>query len=177
MRLHLQTVEDFAELLSDMREYDVPYVMRTAIDNDLRVGGWYLVEPTEGKGCKCVRQEEIVEKADVKILAFDIECTKAPLKFPAHDHDQIFMISYMCAGQGYLTINREVVSDDVQDFEYTPKPDFPGPFKVRVHASMFFAALLSCFGHARCRCSTNETRRVCYGGFCCTFKNSSHKLS
>ena len=31
---------------------------------------------------------------------------------------------------GYLIINREVVSEDIESFEYTPKPDFPGPFEV-----------------------------------------------
>ena len=69
-------------------------------------------------------------KAEPRVLAFDIECTKAPLKFPDAEIDQIFMISYMFDGQGYLIINREVVSEDVEDFEYTPKPQYPGPFVV-----------------------------------------------
>ena len=40
------------------------------------------------------------------MLAFDIECTKAPLKFPDAAVDQVFMISYMVDGQGFLIINR-----------------------------------------------------------------------
>ena len=52
------------------------------------------------------------------MLAFDIECTKAPLKFPVADVDQIFMISYMIDGQGYLIVSREVVSKDIDDFVY-----------------------------------------------------------
>ena len=40
------------------------------------------------------------------------------------------MISYMIDGIGYLIINREVVSEDIESFEYTPKPEFPGPFTV-----------------------------------------------
>ena len=36
------------------------------------------------------------------------------------------MISYMLDGQGYLIINREVVGADVDDFEYNPKPEYPG---------------------------------------------------
>ena len=40
------------------------------------------------------------------------------------------MISYMMDGFGYLIINRETVSEDIADFEYTPKPEFPGPFTV-----------------------------------------------
>ena len=31
------------------------------------------------------------------------------------------MISYMIDGQGFLIVNREVVSADVDDFEFTPK--------------------------------------------------------
>ena len=40
------------------------------------------------------------------------------------------MISYMIDRQGYLITNREVVSRDIDDFEYTPKPEFEGPFIV-----------------------------------------------
>jgi DNA polymerase epsilon subunit 1 len=36
------------------------------------------------------------------------------------------MISYMVDRQGYLIINREVVSEDIDNFEYTPKPEFEG---------------------------------------------------
>jgi DNA polymerase epsilon subunit 1 len=37
---------------------------------------------------------------------------------------------YMLDQQGYLIVNRELVSEDVRDFEYTPKPEFVGPFRV-----------------------------------------------
>jgi DNA polymerase epsilon subunit 1 len=63
-------------------------------------------------------------------LAFDIETTKAPLKFPDSTVDQIMMISYMIDGQGFLITNREVVSEDIADFDYTPRPDYPGPFMI-----------------------------------------------
>ena len=32
--------------------------------------------------------------------------------------------------QGYLLCNREIISHDVGDFEYTPKPEYEGPFTV-----------------------------------------------
>lgn len=32
--------------------------------------------------------------------------------------------------QGFLICNREIVSQDVEDFEYTPRPEFEGPFAV-----------------------------------------------
>lgn len=32
--------------------------------------------------------------------------------------------------QGYLITNREIVSEDVEDFEYTPKPEYEGPFTI-----------------------------------------------
>ncbi len=66
----------------------------------------------------------------IRILAFDIECEKSPLKFPNAETDRIFMISYMIDGQGFLIVNREIVSEDIQDFEYTPKSKYPGPFKI-----------------------------------------------
>ena len=40
------------------------------------------------------------------------------------------MISYMIDKQGYLITNRQIVSKDIEDFEYTPKPEFEGPFIV-----------------------------------------------
>lgn len=67
---------------------------------------------------------------DPIVLAFDIETTKLPLKFPDAATDQIMMISYMIDGQGFLIVNREICSADVEDFEYTPKPEYEGPFTV-----------------------------------------------
>ena len=32
--------------------------------------------------------------------------------------------------KGYLLVNREVVAADVENFEYTPKPEYEGPFTV-----------------------------------------------
>ena len=40
------------------------------------------------------------------------------------------MISYMIDGRGYLITNREIVSEDVADFDFTPKPEFPGHFVI-----------------------------------------------
>lgn len=40
------------------------------------------------------------------------------------------MISYMVDKKGYLIVNREVVGADISDFEYTPKPEYEGPFTV-----------------------------------------------
>lgn len=50
----------------------------------------------------------------------------------AHLRSQVFMISYMLDRQGYLIINREVVSEDIHDFEYTPKPEFEGEGQQRL---------------------------------------------
>ncbi|GMF20503.1 unnamed protein product [Phytophthora lilii] len=119
--------------LLELREYDVPYPMRVAIDLDIRVGAWYHVDydPTAPYAPSDVRrQKDMVDKAEPVVCAFDIECTKAPLKFPDAQVDQIYMISYMIDRQGYLIVNREFVSEEIQDFEYTPKEDYPGPFIV-----------------------------------------------
>ena len=40
------------------------------------------------------------------------------------------MISYMLDGEGFLITNREVVSEDIEDFEFTPKPEYEGLFTV-----------------------------------------------
>ena len=129
--------DDLMSLCVDIREYDVPYYVRVSIDNDIHVGSWYEVSCRENDGgdefCEgsvSLQKQEIIEKAQPRVLAFDIECFKQPLKFPVAETDPIFMISYMVDGQGYLIISREYVSQNIEDFEYTPKPEFPGPFEI-----------------------------------------------
>lgn len=36
----------------------------------------------------------------------------------------------MIDGQGFLITNREIVSEDIADFDYTPKPEYEGPFMI-----------------------------------------------
>ena len=118
---------DPRECIIDVREYDVTYYLRVAMDIDIRVGLWYAVTFTEGKPF-FKQLTERVKRADPVVMAYDIETTKAPLKFPDHAIDQIMMISYMVDGQGYLITNREIVSENIDDFEYTPKEGYEGPF-------------------------------------------------
>lgn len=53
--------DDFFETLVDMREYDVPYVVRVAIDQDLRVGAWYTVS-ARGDGVTLKWEKDMLEK-------------------------------------------------------------------------------------------------------------------
>ncbi|KAF2033241.1 DNA polymeras-like protein epsilon [Setomelanomma holmii] len=125
----ITTTVDASEFIVDIREYDVPYHVRVAIDMDVRIGNWYTVEAKHGViSIKCI--EDRLTPADPVVMAYDIETTKLPLKFPDAVFDQIMMISYMIDGQGFLITNREIVSEDIQDFEYTPKPEYQGPFMI-----------------------------------------------
>lgn len=120
---------DASELMMDIREYDVPYHVRVAIDKDIRIGKWYSIMQAPS-GPSFVENKERVAFADPVVLAFDIETTKAPLKFPDSAVDQVMMISYMIDGEGYLITNRSIISEDIDDFEYTPKPEYPGEFTI-----------------------------------------------
>ncbi|GAY59808.1 hypothetical protein CUMW_197330 [Citrus unshiu] len=124
-----QRPQDFLDCIVDLREYDVPYHIRFAIDNDVRCGQWYDVS-VSSTGPLLEKRVDLLQRAEVHVCAFDIETTKLPLKFPDADYDIIMMISYMLDGQGYLIINRECVGEDIEDLEYTPKPEFEGYFKV-----------------------------------------------
>lgn len=125
-----QAVDLERELL-DIREYDVDYTTRMCIDYDLRVGKWFEVCPQEGSSeCVMRPRDDLVVPPDAKVFAYDIETCKAPLKFPDADRDQIMMISYMINTDGYLITNREVVAEDIEDFEYTPKPEYEGVFSI-----------------------------------------------
>ncbi|KAI0826611.1 DUF1744-domain-containing protein [Trametes gibbosa] len=121
--------KDPREGIIDIREYDVPYYLRVAMDNDIRVGLWYAISFTAGQPAFKLLTER-VKRADPVVMAYDIETTKAPLKFPDQAIDQVMMISYMIDGQGYLITNRDIVSEDIEDFEYTPKDGYEGPFTV-----------------------------------------------
>ena len=115
------------ENISDIREYDLPLHLRCSIDKSVFVGTWYQVKcKGNDEEPEITKREDLIERPDCIVLAFDIETTKLPLKFPDPKLDQIMMISYMIDGQGYLITNREIISTDVEDFEYTPKPEFEG---------------------------------------------------
>ncbi|KAF2086249.1 DNA polymeras-like protein epsilon [Saccharata proteae CBS 121410] len=120
---------DASDFIVDIREYDVPYHVRVAIDKDIRIGKWYTVEAKHGTTTLTCLEERLT-RADPIVMAYDIETTKLPLKFPDAAFDQIMMISYMIDGQGFLVTNREIVSEDIADFDYTPKPEYEGPFMV-----------------------------------------------
>eukprot|EP00043_Microstomoeca_roanoka_P015073 m.150253 g.150253 ORF g.150253 m.150253 type:complete len:2376 (-) comp16169_c0_seq1:102-7229(-) len=126
---HRKHVDDVLDNVIDIREYDVPYHMRVSIDKKIVVAKWYDVRIATSEVLIIERPDKLL-RPDPIVLAWDIETTKLPLKFPDMETDQIMMISYMIDGQGYLIINREIVSEDIEDFEYTPKPEFPGPFIV-----------------------------------------------
>lgn len=114
--------------IDDIREYDVKYGVRVAIDMGVYVGLWYDVTVSHGHTTVERCDDSKYAPAMPKVVAFDIETTKAPLKFPQPEVDQIYMISYMVDGRGYLIVNREIVSADIGPFEYTPKPEYEGFF-------------------------------------------------
>jgi DNA polymerase epsilon subunit 1 len=168
------------QYLIELREYDVPYLVRVCTDLDIRAGTWYTVQlfndnemndstnklqlqntnntRTITTSNNTIQQPQLPDysgvrllepdresKANPVVLAFDIECTKAPLKFPSAEYDEIFMISYMVSSssaanhnngnnsntpQGYLIVSRSIVSQDISDFDYTPQTNYPGPFHI-----------------------------------------------
>ncbi|KAJ5074812.1 intein-containing DNA polymerase epsilon catalytic subunit a precursor [Anaeramoeba ignava] len=117
------------DFITEIREYDIPYYIRVAIDTGIRVGYWYNVRYFEGNSI-LTHVSEFEDRPELQILAFDIETTKSPLKFPDPQVDQVMMISYMLSGKGYLIVNREIVSTDIKNLEYTPKPEFEGKFHI-----------------------------------------------
>ncbi|XP_075982570.1 DNA polymerase epsilon catalytic subunit 1 [Anticarsia gemmatalis] len=127
---HAKKTTDHMENILDIREHDVPYHVRVSIDMQIFCGTWYTIKSRGTETPIFTKRDDIIERPDPIVLAFDIETTKLPLKFPDSQTDQIMMISYMIDAQGYLITNREIISVDVEDFEYTPKPEFEGQFIV-----------------------------------------------
>ena len=113
------------DMIQDIREDDIPYHVRVCIDNEIRCGCWYQVKSSE-QGCNLTYLKEKLTKCPLTVLAFDIETTKVPLKFPDPRIDSIMLISYMIDGDGFLITNRSIISEEIEDFQYTPKPEFDG---------------------------------------------------
>ncbi|VIO96069.1 DNA polymerase family B, exonuclease domain containing protein [Brugia malayi] len=119
------------EKIIDLREHDLPYQMRVCIDLEVFVGLWYRVTGRDlDRKPKITRHPTLIDPPEPVVLAYDIEVTKLPLKFPDSSFDEIMMISYMVNGNGFLIINRQIISSDVDDFEYTPRPEYKGIFRV-----------------------------------------------
>eukprot|EP00768_Dysnectes_brevis_P005400 gnl/Dysnectes_brevis/3887_a5028_282.p1 GENE.gnl/Dysnectes_brevis/3887_a5028_282~~gnl/Dysnectes_brevis/3887_a5028_282.p1 ORF type:complete len:2152 (+),score=783.83 gnl/Dysnectes_brevis/3887_a5028_282:42-6497(+) len=141
-------------VLQELVEYDVPYVTRALIDTGVRCSAWYDVEATPNSVTLEHRADLAEKPGNPRVLAFDIETTKQPLRFPdAEGGDEVMMISYMLDEQGFLIVNRAIVSEDIQNFEYTPKPEYYGPFHV-FNEPDEAALLRRFFDHCR-ECSPN----------------------
>jgi DNA polymerase epsilon subunit 1 len=128
--VEVEEEENFLTKITELREYDVPYYNRVCIDNEIRVSFWYDLDIEDGRISRMTHLTEKLDKPGLRILAFDIETTKAKMKFPDPLFDEVMMISYMVDGKGFLITNREIISEDIDDFEYTPLPEYEGRFTV-----------------------------------------------
>ncbi|OMO97634.1 hypothetical protein CCACVL1_04499 [Corchorus capsularis] len=120
---------DCLDYTVDLCDYDVPYHVRFAIDNDVRCGQCYDVS-VSSSGVILEKRTDLLQRAEVRVCAFDIETPKLPSKFPDAEYDLIMMISYMVDGQGYLIINRECLGQRHRGLGVYSKTRFQECFKV-----------------------------------------------
>lgn len=97
-------VTDQLENITGIREYDVPYHVRVAIDLKINVGHWYHVRGRGSDPPDIRLVDEEPDRPEPVVLAYDIETTKLPLKFPDPSLDSIMMISYMIDGQVHVHV-------------------------------------------------------------------------
>ena len=128
--LDFKDTEDLQDKIEDIREDDVLYHSRVCIDKEIRCGLWYKIKYNRDTGCIIEHLQDKLSKNPLTVLAFDIETTKLPLKFPDARIDSIMLISYMIDGDGYLITNRSIISEEIEDFQYSPKPEFEGNFHI-----------------------------------------------
>ncbi|KAI3381274.1 hypothetical protein SNEBB_003666 [Seison nebaliae] len=131
-----KTIDNPWRHIVDLREYDIPLQQRVSTNQSINVGQWYMINGNGGddgegapKSAQLKHMKELEDRRPQLIVcAFDIETTKEPLKFPDAKFDQIMMISYMMNDVGYLITNREVVSEDLDDFHYHPTDEMKAKF-------------------------------------------------
>jgi DNA polymerase epsilon subunit 1 len=104
-----------------MREFDIPYHSRVCIDCNIRAGKWFQMDVKAGIIEKMTVRDDILSRPELKVLAFDIETSKDPLKFPDSQKDVVMMISLMFDGLAYLIVNLGFCGQPVTSFSYTPK--------------------------------------------------------
>lgn len=123
------TKEEVLAELVEIYEYDVKYITRFCIDKNVRCGLWYKVIRAENEIYTEKVSFQVLNKtviAPLNILAWDIECYKDELKFPDKEKDEIILISYMYNAQGYLIVNRNVMSKNIREFLYRPNKEYSG---------------------------------------------------
>ncbi|CBZ50569.1 DNA polymerase, related [Neospora caninum Liverpool] len=121
--------EDVTALIEDVFEADVLYITRCCIDLKLRCGLWHDVHRSSSALASPVALTPLPNCATappLRVLAWDIECSKQPLKFPDSNTDHVILISYMFNGQGYLIVNRQWLSEDIHPFEFRAKKGMEG---------------------------------------------------
>lgn len=139
------------EVLTEMveiYEYDVKYITRICIDKNIRCGLWYKVIRQENELYTENIYFQILNKkviAPLNVLAWDIECYKDELKFPDKEKDEIILISYMYNGQGYLIVNRNVMSKNIREFLYRPNKEYSGAGSFKIFNEKNEHALLKRF--------------------------------
>lgn len=82
-----QSSSQFISKILDIREYDVAYHVRCMVDHEIRCSFWYDVDLDGSILKKITHLPEKLDKAPLRIFAFDIETTKADLKFPDSKFD------------------------------------------------------------------------------------------
>jgi hypothetical protein len=73
------STQDYLDFIVDMREYDVPYIVRAMIDQGFRVALWYSIKSTQGT-VVVEQRKDLIAFPEPRVFAFDIETTKLPLK-------------------------------------------------------------------------------------------------
>lgn len=112
-----------------VHEFDIPSEIQFGNEYKIRCGLWYQVSYT-GKTYDVSIFKDKIAYPDLRIFAFDIECTKQALKFPNAEFDEVMMISIMTEDFGELIVNRKIISQDIQEFEYQAKDEMKSNFRI-----------------------------------------------
>jgi DNA polymerase epsilon subunit 1 len=175
---------DAIEHIIDAREWDVPYHIRVAIDKgiplnnpiDQRHSNWEMVHCQSESRTSQIgshrRQIKTCRPRRPSLRHRNLKITpQIPRRSNRRDNDDLIHDRWTSLSpppphlnrtykQGFLITNREIVSSDIDDFDYTPKPEFEGPFTI-INARDERSMLMHFFEHIQ---SARPTVIATYNG-------------
>ncbi|TRY87466.1 hypothetical protein DNTS_035296 [Danionella cerebrum] len=147
IKLYFNTVDDLMKVKKEIspavrknREREKSNDAYTSMLSNALVGGSVVTEDADGSSKKMIEQlDNVVDMREYDVpyhvrVSIDLKIHVAHwynVRYRGSAYPpEIVRRDDLVERPGFLITNREIVSEDIEDFEFTPKPEYEGPFTV-----------------------------------------------